>query len=174
MQDQNSNIVELSREDKIMNTIVNTSILLMSTFMGGFNELVVNVTSELASGMTEAFAGEEAGKEAREKVKQKLPEVNDKMRAMISDMRKDIYLQMEQKNNELAPFMADPVFDLGPQKIDAYDFGIPKLSSRLDDDALAQYSYMLVSEDATFAELFGQLMDWLNSLPKAPKDTENK
>ena len=174
MQDQNSNSVELSREDKIMNTLVNTSILLMSTFMGGFSELMVNVTGELASGMAEAFSGEEAGKEVREKVKQKLPEINDKMRAMISDMRKDIYLQMEQKNKEIAPFMGDPVFDLGPQKVDAYDFGIPKLSSRLDDDTLAQYSYLLVSEDATFAELFGQLMNWLNSLPKAPKDTENQ
>jgi hypothetical protein len=174
MQDQNSNSVELNREDKIMNTIVNTSILLMSTFMGGFSELMVNVTSELASGMTEAFSGEEDGKKAREKVKQKLPEVNDKMRAMISDMRKDIYLQMEQKNKEIAPFMTDSVFDLGPQKVDAYDFGLPKLSSRLDDDALAQYSYLLVSEDATFTELFGQIMDWLNSLPKTPKDIEDK
>ena len=174
MQDQNSNSSELSREDKIMNTIVNTSILLMSTFMGGFSELMVNVTSEMASGMTEAFAGEEAGKEARQKVKQKLPEVNDKMRAMISDMRKDIYLQMEKTNKEIAPFMTDPVFDVGPQNVDAYDFGIPKLSSRLDDDTLAQYSYLLVSEDAAFAELFGQLMDWLNSLPKAPKELGNK
>jgi hypothetical protein len=58
MQNQNANSVELSREDKIMNTIVNSSILLMSTFMGGFSELVVNVTSEFASGMTDAFAGE--------------------------------------------------------------------------------------------------------------------
>jgi hypothetical protein len=174
MQDQNSNSVELSRADKIMNTIVNTSILLMSSFMGGFNELVVNVTSEFASGMTEAFAGEESGKEAREKVKQKLPEVNDKMRTMISDIRKDIYLQMEEKNKEIVPFMADPLFDLGPQKVDAYDFGIPKLSSRLDDDTIAQYSYLLASKDANFAELFGQIIDWLNSLPKAPKDTENK
>ena len=174
MQDQNSNSVELSREDKIMNTIANTSILLMSTLMGGFSELMVNVTGELASGMTETFCGEESGKEAREKVKQKLPEVNDKIRAMISDMRKDIYMQMEQKNKEIAPFMADSVFDLGPQRVDAYDFGIPKLSLRLDDNTLAQYSYLLVSEDATFAELFGQLMDWLNSLPKEPKNTENK
>jgi hypothetical protein len=75
---------------------------------------------------------------------------------------------MEQTNKEIAPFMADPVFDLGPQNVDAYDFGIPKLSSRLDDDTLAQYSYLLVSEDATFTELFGKLIDWLNSLPKAP------
>jgi hypothetical protein len=170
MKDMNSNSLELSREDKIMNTIVNTSILLMSTLMGGLSELMVNVTGEFASGMTEAFLGEKAGKETREKVKQKLPEVNDKMRAMISDMRKDIYSQMEKTNKEIAPFMADPMFDLGPQKVDAYDFGMPKLSSRLNDDTLAQYSILLTSEDATFTELFGKLIDWLNSLPKAPKD----
>ena len=66
--------------------------------------------------------------------------------------------------------MSDPMFDLGPQKVDAYDFGMPKLSSRLDDETLAQYSYLLTSEDATFTELFGKLIDWLNNLPKAPKD----
>ncbi len=162
--------VELSREEKITNTIVNTSILLMSTLMGGLSELMVNVTSEMAAGMTEAFVGEKAGAETREKLQQKLPEVNDKMRAMISDMRKDIYSQMEAKSKEIAPFMSDPVFDLGPQKVDAYDFGMSKLSSRLDDDTLARYSCLLVSDDAAFAELFGKLMDWLNSLPKPPKD----
>jgi hypothetical protein len=170
MKDQNSTNVELSREDKIMNTIVNTSILLMSTLMGGLSEIMVNVTGELASGMTEAFSGEKAGKETSEKIRQKLPEVNDKMKAMISDIRKDIYSQMEQKNKEITPFMSDPMFDLGPQKVDAYDFGMPKLSSRLDDKTIAQYSYLLTSEDATFTELFGKLIDWLNNLPKAPKD----
>jgi len=142
--------------------------------MGGFTELMVNVTGELAPGITEAFSDEEAGREAREKVKQELPEVNDKMRVMMSDIRKDIYLQMEQKKKDIAPLMADPLFELGPQKVEAYDFGIPKLSSQLDDDTLAQYSYLLVGEDANFTELFGQLIDWLNSLPKPPKDLDKK
>jgi hypothetical protein len=170
MKDKKTSNVELSREDKITNTIVNTSILLMSTLMGGLSEMMVNVTGEMAAGMTEAFQGPEAGAETRKEVKQKLPEVNDKMRAMISDMRKDIYAQMEAKSKEIAPFMADPVFDLGPKSVDAYDFGMPKLSSKLDDDTLARYSCLLASEDAAFAELFGKLMDWLNSLPKPPKD----
>jgi hypothetical protein len=50
--------------------------------------------------------------------------------------------------------MADRVFDLGPQKVDAYDFGLPKLSSRLDDDTLAWYSLLLASVDTAFSELF--------------------
>jgi hypothetical protein len=172
MQEQNSNGITLSREDKIMNTLVNTSMLLMSTFMAGFGELMVNLGGELASGVTEAFSGEAAGKETREKVKQKLPEVNDKMRAMISELRKDIYSQMQQKNSEIAPFMADLVFDVGPKKVDEYDFALPKLSSQLDDDTLAKYAYLLSSEDPNFVKLFGELLEWLNSLPKAPMETE--
>ena len=144
MQDENTKNMELTREEKILNTIVNTSILLASTLMDGLSELMVNVTGEMASGMTEAFSGEEAGKEVRENVKQKLPEVSDKIRVMISNMREDIYLQMEQRNKEIAPLMTDPVFDVGPKKVDAYDFGIPKLSARLDDDTLAQYTYLLI------------------------------
>ena len=35
--------------------------------MGGLSEIMVNVTGELAAGMTEAFVGEKAGAETREK-----------------------------------------------------------------------------------------------------------
>jgi len=55
------------------------------------------------------------------------------------------------------PFLADPVFDEGLLKVDSYDFGIPKLSAELDDDTLAQYTYLLVSEDTTFAEFFPRI-----------------
>jgi hypothetical protein len=114
--------------------------------------------------MAEAIGGENAGEEINQEVKQKLPEVNDKMRAMMSDMRKDIYSQIEQKRKEIEPFLSDSVFDAGPKKIDEYDFGLPKLTEELDDDTLAQYTYLLIREDATFAELFGALAEWINTL----------
>ncbi len=136
--------------------------------------MIMNTTGAMASGMVEALGGEKAGEEVRQEVKQKLPEVNEKMRAMMSDMRKDIYLQIEQKRKEIEPFLSDPVFDVGPKKIDEYDFGLPKLTEELDDDALAQYSYLLVSEDARFAELFKALSEWINTLPALPSKTENK
>jgi hypothetical protein len=90
------------------------------------------------------------------------------MKAMISEMRKDIYSQMEAKKKDIAPFMSDPIFDLGPQTVDKYDFCMPKLTTNLDDDTLAKYSLLMISEDANFSELFAKLMDWLNSLPKTP------
>jgi uncharacterized membrane protein len=166
--------VKTIREKRIMNAVVNTSIILMGTLMGGFTELVMNASGAMASGMAEALGGEEAGREVRQGVKQKLPEVNDKMKAMMSDMRKDIYLQIEQKRKEIEPFLSDAVFDVGPKKIDEYNFGLPKLTEELDDDALAQYTYLLVSEDATFAELFIALSEWINTLPALPSKTDSK
>ncbi len=162
------------REKRIMNAVVNTSIILMGTLMGGFTEIIMNTSGAVASGMVEALGGEKEGEEARQKVKQKLPEINDKMRAMMSDMRKDIYLQIEQKRKEIEPFLSNPVFDEGPKKIDEYNFGLPKLTEELDDEALAQYTYLLVSEDDTFAELFNALSEWINVLPALPSKTDNK
>ncbi|HEX9260999.1 MAG TPA: hypothetical protein VF893_00550 [Candidatus Bathyarchaeia archaeon] len=162
------------REKKIMNLIVNTSIILMSTLMGGFTEAMMNLTGAMASGVAEAVGGEEAGKAADNEFKQKLPEVGDNMTAMISDVRKDMYVQIEQKKKEIEPFLSDPVFDVGPKKIDEYDFGLPKLTEELDDSTIAQYAYLLVSEDQNFAALFSGLTDWMNTLPMPPKKTEQK
>jgi hypothetical protein len=162
-----------NREKRIMNAVANTSIILMGTLMGGFSELMVNATGAMASGMAEAFGGEEAGDEVREKVKQEKPEVIEKIRGMMSEMRAGIYEQIEQKRKEIEPFLSEPVFDLGPRKIDEFEFGLPKLTEELDDSALAQYVLLLESEDAKFGELFKALSEWMNSLPALPGKTDS-
>ncbi len=165
---------ETDREEKIMNLIVNTSIILMSTLMGGLTEAMMNMTGAMASGMAEAVNGEEAGEKVRQEFKTKLPQVDDKMKAMISDVRRDMYVQMEQKKSEIKPYLSDPVFDVGPNKVDEYDFGLPKLTEELDDGTIAQYAYLMVNEDHAFGELFGAISDWMNTLPMPPKKTEEK
>ena len=157
-----------NRENKIMNVVVNTSIILMSTLMDGFAEIVLEAAGAMASGIAEITGGEKAKEDAEEEVKQKLPQVSDKMRSMISEMRKDLYNQMEQKRKEIKPFLSDPIFDEGPITVEKYDFGIPKLTQELEDSTIAQYTYLLLSEDATFGKLFNELGDWLNKLPKVP------
>jgi hypothetical protein len=159
---------DLNRENKILNTVINTSIILMSTLMDSFSEIMMGAAGAMASGMAEAVAGEKAKEEVENDFKQKIPQVSEKMRSMISDMRKDLYEQMEQKRKEIEPFISDPIFDVGPDTIEKYDFGIPKLTQELDDSTLAKYTYLLLSEDATFAELFSALGDWMNRLPQFP------
>jgi hypothetical protein len=145
--------------------MVNTSIILMSTLMGAFTQVVVS-TRALASGMAEAIGGNEAGGKVNIEIKQKLPEVDEKMKAMISDIRKDIYAQMGQKSKELEPLLSDPAFEAGPKIVEKYDFKLPKLTQELDDKTLAQYSHLLVSEDKRFVKMFKELTEWINSLPK--------
>ena len=162
------------REKKIMNVVVNTSTILLGTLMGGLTEAMMNVMGSVASGMAGAVGGEEAGEKVGREFKQKLPEVNEKMKAMIADARKDLYVQIEHKRKEIEPFLSDPVFDVGPKKVDEYEFNLPKLTEELDDNTMAQYAYLLVSEDPNFGKLFGELTDWMGTLPKLPGKTKKK
>ena len=129
-----------------MNLIANTSIILMSTLMGGFSELMVNTMGAAASGMAGAMGGEEAGEKVNREFEQKRPEINEKMTQLISEARKDIYAQMGQKQEEIEPFLSDPVFDVGPKKVDEYDFNLPKLTEEIDDDCIAGSVHEVVAE----------------------------
>ena len=142
--------------------------------MGAFTQVIVNATGAMASGLAGAMGGEEAGEKVTEEFNQKLPEVDAKMKILISDIRKDLYAQMGQKKKEIEPLLSDPVFEVGPKIIEKYDFKLPKLTRELDDNALAQYSQLLVSEDSRFAKMFRELTEWLNSLPKIPEQTNRK
>ncbi len=88
---------------------------------------------------------------------------------MISNMRKDIYAQINEKSKELEPYMQDPVFYDAQKIVEKYDFDLPKMSSQLDVNAVAQYTQLLVSGDKKFENMFKELTEWLNSLPKPPK-----
>jgi hypothetical protein len=154
------------REYKILNCMVNTSVILMSTIMDAFTQVVVSTTGAMTSGMAEAIGGKVVGDKVTEEFKQKLPEVDEKTKSMISDIKKDIYVQMGKKRKDLEPLLSDPIFEVGPKIIENYDFKLPKLSEELDDNALAKYSQLLVSEDIRFAKMFKELTEWINSLPK--------
>ena len=158
-------ITSEERTSRILNSIVNTSVILMSIMMGAFSQLMVNTTGAMASGMAEAFAGKEAGSKVKEDLEQKLPEAEKKMKDMISGIRQDMYSQMKQKKQELQGLLSDPKFEVGPKIIDRYDFKLPKLTQEIDDETLARYSQLLISEDSQFAEMFKGLTEWLNSLP---------
>ena len=162
------------REKKIMNAIVNTSIILMSILMGAFTEVMVNTTDAMASGIAEAIGGKEAGDQVHREVSQNLPEVDEKMKKLISDVRKDVYIQIGQKTKEIAPLLSNHTFDNGPKIIEKYDFQLPKLTEELDDNTILHYAKLLASEDSIFVELFKELTGWLNSLPKFSDNTGEK
>jgi hypothetical protein len=153
-------------EDKILNAMANTSVILMSTMMGAFTQVVGSTMGAMASGMAEAIGGKEASDKVDKEIKQGLPEIDAKMKAMISDLRKEIYAQMKQKRQELKAMLSDPTFEIGPKIIEKYDFNLPKLTQELDDNTLSRYSQLLISEDVGFGKMFKELTEWINALPK--------
>jgi hypothetical protein len=161
------------RETKILTAMANTSVLLMSTMMGGLTNLMVDATIAMASGMAEAMGGKEAEDKVNQEIKQGAPEVNEKIKTMISDIRKDIYSQMSEKKREFES-LSDPAFDVGPKIIEKYDFKMPKLTEELDENALSQYSQLLSSEDAGFVKMFKELAEWIGSLPKPNEASKRK
>ena len=165
---------ESDRETKILNAMANTSVLLMSTMMGAFTNLMVNTTSSMASGMAEVIGGKDAHHKVSQEIKPEAPKVDEKIKAMISDIRKDIYSQMREKRREFESMLSDPMFDLGPRIIEKYDFKLPNLTEELDDNAIAQYSQLLSSEDLVFAKMFKDLAEWIGSLPKPDEASKQK
>ena len=153
-------------EDKIIYSMANTSVILMSMMMGLFTQVLGSTMGAMASGMAEAIGGKEASDKVDLEIKQGLPEIDEKMKAGISDLRKEIYAQMNQKRQELELVFSDPAFEVGPKIIEKYNFNLPKLTQKLDDDVLSQYSKLLVSEDVRFAKMFKELTEWISSLPK--------
>jgi hypothetical protein len=152
-------------QDKIMYAMANTSVILMSTMMGAFTQVIGSTMGAMASGMAQAMGGEASNKVDQE-IKQGQPEFNAKMKSVISDLKKDIYTQMKQKKQMLEQMLSNPTFKVGPKIIEKYDYNLPKLTQELDDTVLSQYSQLLVSEDVRFVKMFKELTEWINSLPK--------
>jgi hypothetical protein len=154
-------------EDKIIYAMANTSVILMSTMMGAFTQVIGSTMGAMASGMAEAIGGKETSDKVDKEIKKKQPELDAKMNSMISDIRKDIYSQMKQRKQELEQMLSDPTFAVGPKIIEKYDFKMPKLTQELDDNTLSMYSQLLINEDKDFGKMFKELTEWMNSLPKA-------
>jgi hypothetical protein len=163
----------LSREDKIMNAMANVTVILMSTMMGAFTQVMSKAVGAMSSGMAEAFGGEEAKTKVDQETRQDLTEADIKMNEMISGMKNEIYDQLGQERKIMEPLLSDPIFDLGPKIIEKYNFNLPKLTQRLDDQTLTAYADLLTKENPDFAEMFKELTNWLNSLPK-PSETKTK
>ncbi len=161
------------REAKIMNCVMNTSVILMSTIMGAFTEVMLTATGDLAAGIADAV-DEESGEKVRKEIKEKLPEANEKMKQMVSDMRKELSAQFEQKREEIKPMLSNPKFDVGPEIVGRYEFGLPKLSEELADETFAKYILLLEKEDSRFVEMFKELTDWMNQLPTSPAESNKQ
>lgn len=149
------------RNKKIMNLIANTNIILLST-LEDLADLMMDTMGAVAAGIAEAIDGE-AGKEVQE-VEQKPREVNEKVRAVVSEVRQDVYRQMEQKKGSIEEFLPDPRFDDALKIVDAYDFKLPLLTEELDEETLTAYLQLVITENPKFDEMFKKLTTLMKAM----------
>lgn len=157
------------RTRRIMNVMANTGVIMMVTLMDGFAQTMLGAAGAMASGLAEAFGDEDAADQAVEDIERGAPEAKQQMMGMISEMREQLYAQMADKAEQISPLLADRIFDRGPEIVDTYELGLPRLTEELDDATIAEYAKLLVQEDKFFTEMFGKLSTWMNDLPQLPK-----
>lgn len=164
-----ANFGDPERARRIMNVMANTGVIMMVTLMDGFAQTMIGAAGAMASGMAGAMGSEEDADQVVEDFEKSAPEARERVMGMVSEMRNQLYGQMAQKAEEIAPLISDRIFDKGPEIVEVYEFGLPKLTEELDDETVAEYAKMLVQEDKYFTEMFGELTTWMNGLPQLPK-----
>ncbi len=152
------------RNKKLLNLIANTNIILLST-LEDLADLMMDTMGAVAAEIAEAIDGE-TGKEVHE-VGQKEPRLNEKAKAVVSDVRQDVYRQMVQKKSSVEKFLPDPRFDDALKIVDAYEFNLPKLTEELKEEALTAYLQLLITEDPKFHEMFTKLTTLMNAIQNA-------
>ena len=149
------------RNKKIMNLIANTNIILLST-LEDLADLMMDSMGAVAAGIAKAIDGE-AVTDVYE-VEQDPPVVNEKVKAVVSDVRQDVYRQMKQKKDSIEKYLPDPRFDDALKIVDAYEFKLPKLTEELDEATLTAYFQLLITENPKFNEMFKKLTTLMNEM----------
>ena len=149
------------RNKKIMNLIANTNIMLLST-LEDLADLMMDSVGAVAAGIAKAIDGE-AVTDVYE-VEQDPPVVNEKVKAVVSDVRQDVYRQMKQKKDSIEKYLPDPRFDDALKIVDAYEFKLPKLTEELDEATLTAYFQLLITENPKFNEMFKKLTTLMNEM----------
>jgi hypothetical protein len=158
---------DLDRETKIMNLIMNTTILLMSTFVEAFSDAFTQMAKKMTTSVTDAIgASEEKSNEISEKFDQMKTEVPTQMIEMILSMKTDVDKQLSEKRDEIRKIIADPKFDEGITIAEKYDFGIPKMTQDIDELTLIRYIALLKANDQRCSQMLQDLLKWMKNVPQ--------
>jgi hypothetical protein len=154
----------LDRESKILNVMLNTSVLLMALMTDAFSD----VFAKMASGMTQAIATGFGDAEKEPNTKKNMQQVETEfpkqMITQILQMKTDMKKQLRAKKDEIERKIADPKFDSGITIAEQYNFGVPNLTSDLDEQSLLKYIVLLKAQDARCTRMFQELMDWMKTI----------
>jgi hypothetical protein len=153
-----------NRESKILNIMVNTSLLLMTLMTDAFSDAFAGMAAGMMQAVTAVGEGAEKApttKETMERIKTEFPK---QMRTQMLAMKTDMQKQLQAKKDDITGKIADPKFDAGITIAERYDIGIPPLTQDLDERSLLYYITLLKANDASCTKMFQELMEWMKTV----------
>jgi hypothetical protein len=167
-----------TRDEKLENLIMNHSMIFMGMFEEAFATIADKMTEVMAAGtaaMAEALGGVSSGSrdtgtaDVGKKITDEItPEVRAQIGRVFSGIREEMASQWPTNASIFKQYIASPEFDKGIEIVERYDFGRPKLTERLSDEALASYVFLVQSGDPKIGKMFKELADWQSGLSKPP------
>jgi len=155
------------RETKIMNVMINTSILLMSALTEAFSGMFTEMAKGMVTAVTTSLgASEEKTNDMNIKIDNLKTELPKQMIEQVVTMKADIKKQLSAKKEEIGKMIADPKFDEGITIAEKYDFGVPKLTQDLDEISLLHYIALQTANDPLCSKMLQELMEWMKKVPQ--------
>jgi hypothetical protein len=154
----------LDRESKILNIMLNTSVLLMALMTDAFSDVFAKMASGMAQAVAEGFGGAEKEPTTKKNMQQVETEFPKQMITQILQMKTDIKKQLQAKKDEIRKKIADSKFDAGITIAEQNNFGVPNLTSDLDEQSLLRYIVLLKAQDAQCTKMFQELMEWMKTI----------
>lgn len=140
-------------------------IITTSLMFGGMSDMFGKIVGGISNVMTSAIGSKNDIKKSKKIEKEISIKIDEKMKKMILDMRREVNKQLEEKKTEIIPLMADPVFDKGISIIQRYPKLLPPISDNISDKDIASYVIRIKREEPEASAMFGELMGWMTSLP---------
>ena len=168
----------LTRDEKVMNVILNHSLISMGVFEEAFADLAEKMTEGMATvgvAMVDSIAKSVSGNpklgpglDSRKISDEVSPEIRSQIGMLFSGIREEIAGQWP-TDRVFNDYIANPAFDKGIEIVERYDFGgRPKLTEKLGDDVLASYLFLLQSGDKELGKMFKEIAEWQTGLPNPP------
>ncbi len=154
----------LDRESKILNVMLNTSILLMTLMTDAFTDAFAGMASGMAQAVAAGVEGSDKTPAPEEAVRRIKTEFPKQMMKQVLQMKTDMKKQLSAKNGEIKGKIADPKFDAGIAIAERYNLGVPNLTNDLDERSLLCYIALLKTNDTVCTKMFQELMEWMKSV----------
>ena len=119
-------------------------------------------------------APEDSKKEIQNTTDDMERKIPQELRKQLNEMKTDITKQMNEKKEQILPLLADRRFDEGIAIAERYEFGLPRLTTDLDERSLLGYIALLQENNEQFTKMFQELLEWMKNLPQQETTKEKE